>query len=557
MLKRLSVFNFAIIKELHFLPENGFNVITGETGAGKSIIMDALGLILGERADVKSQQSLTDKCIIEGEFDVSNLELKSIFEELDLDFENSTIIRREINQNGKSRIFINDTPVSLQILKKITDKLVVIHSQHENTHLSDRDFQFNLLDSHAKLLNELKEYQVVYKQFKQIEIKLQQTFTQQKNLLKEKDYLSFLVNELNEADLQIDEESQLEIELQLLSNSEQISEIASLLPSVILDDESSIVSSLNSLKSKLKTIVVFSEKAQSLLDRIESCIIELKDIAEESQMLSNDINNNPQRLELINDRINLIYLLKRKHQVADYKELLILHKKLQDQLNNIDNIDHQLIELQKEKSLVENKLHQFALSLHQKRVASSKDLKLKIESLLQQLEMPKSLVEFDLELKDTYDEFGLTQLTLKFSANAGISPQVIGKVASGGELSRLALCIRTIEAKSNQLSTLIFDEIDTGVSGKVAAHIGEMFQTISKNHQLIAITHLPQVAASGNSHFFVSKNEVNNQTQTQLKKLDSKERIEELANMLSGNKATDIARKNAEELLKSSRLVKV
>jgi DNA repair protein RecN (Recombination protein N) len=551
MLKRLSIFNFAIIKELHFLPEDGFNVITGETGAGKSIIMDALGLILGERADIKSHQGLTDKCIIEGEFDVSKLNLKNVFDEHDLDYENFSIIRREINTNGKSRIFINDTPVSLQTLKKLTDRLVVIHSQHENTQLSDKDFQFNLIDSHADLLDNLKVYQTLFKQFKQIETNLQQTLLQQSNLLKEKDYLSFLVNELDEANLQLDEEIQLENELKLLSNSEQINEIASLLPAVIMDDESSVISALNSLKAKLKTIVGFSEQAQSLLDRIESCVIELKDIAAESQVLSDAVNNNPQRLELINDRINLIYLLKRKHQVADFNELLSLHEQLQQQLNSIDNIDYQLVELQKEKSLIETKLKKLAIELHEKRQASTSSLKDKIETLLHQLEMPKSLVVFDLELKDTYDEFGLSNLTFKFSANAGIPPQAIGKVASGGELSRLALCIRTIEAKSNQLATLIFDEIDTGVSGKVAAHIGEMFQTIAQNHQLIAITHLPQVAASGKSHYFVSKFETNNQTQTQLKKLDKTSRIEELANMLSGNKATDIARKNAEELLKS------
>jgi DNA repair protein RecN (Recombination protein N) len=551
MLKRLSIHNFAIIKELHFLPENGFNVITGETGAGKSIIMDALGLILGERADIKSHQGLSDKCIIEGEFDISNLNLKNIFDEQDLDFENSTIIRREISANGKSRIFINDTPVALQILKKITDRLVVIHSQHENTHLSDRDFQFNLIDSHADLLDNLKVYQTLFKQFKQIETNLQQTLLQQSNLLKEKDYLSFLVNELDEANLQLDEEIQLENELKLLSNSEQINEIASLLPAVIMDDESSVISALNSLKAKLKTIVGFSEQAQILFDRIESSVIELKDIALESQMLSEVINSNPQRLELINDRINLIYLLKRKHQVSEFNDLINLHQQLQNQLNGIDNIDQQLIELQKEKSLIETKLNKLAIELHEKRQASTTSLKDKIEALLHQLEMPKSIVVFDLELKDTYDEFGLTNLSFKFSANAGIPPQALGKVASGGELSRLALCIRTIEAKSNQLATLIFDEIDTGVSGKVAANIGAMFQTIAQNHQLIAITHLPQVAASGKSHYFVSKFETNNQTQTQLKKLDKASRIEELANMLSGNKATDIARKNAEELLRS------
>ena len=550
MLLKLSITNFAIIKKMVFEPQSGLNIITGETGAGKSIILDALNLILGSRADIKTQSEWGEKCIIEGEFALDYNQYKSIFSELDIDFEDVCIIRREINTNGKTRTFINDTPVSLQQLRFLSSSLVSIHSQHENSQLNDRHFQFDLLDSFTKINNEVKTYQSSFNQFRKNQTEIQQLSTQQNALLKEKDYLQFLLNEFEQAALQINEEELLENELLILNNAEQVSQVTSQLINTVSESEQSIIDTLNQIKSRFKTIENVHATASEIFTRLQSSIIELKDIASEAASLNELVQGDPMRIEVINERLNLIQTLKRKHAANAFNDLFEINESLADQLFNIGNIDQKLEVLNEQNAKLFTKLKFDAQGIHKLRVKSSLELKSNIESILHGLEMPNAQIEFELHESEELNEFGCTDLLLKFTANLGMPLQSLNKVASGGELSRLALSIRSIEAKYKHLNTLVFDEIDTGVSGKVADTIGQVFRQISSKHQIIAITHLPQVAGYGDKHFMVCKKEEANTTVSYLKELNPNERVEELAKMLSGNEATEIAKQNALELLK-------
>lgn len=551
MLLKLTVNNFAIIKQVVFEPSQNLNIITGETGAGKSIILDALNLILGSRADIKTQSEWSEKCVVEGEFSLNAAQFESFFKEQDIDFDAHTIIRREINANGKSRTFINDTPVSLQVLKSLGERLISIHSQHENTHLNDRSFQFNLIDHFAGISTELYAYKQQFKSLKEKETLLSNLKTQQDKLIKEKDYLEFLINEFETLALQENEETVIEAELNILNNAEQIAQISDMITSAITDSESAIADVLTQIRNKIRSIEYVSERSKDLSTRLNSAIIELKDIAAEASELKDSVQADEARMEQLNERLNAIQHLKRKHNVTDYAELLKVNEQIADQLINIGNIDREVETLSAAIEDLHAKLLKQASALHKRRVESASLLKKELEARLKSLEMPNAQIEFDLNLKSQLDEYGCSDLLIRFNANLGMTPQPLNKVGSGGELSRLALCIRSVEASNKQLNTLIFDEIDTGVSGKVADTIGKMFKSISENHQVIAITHLPQVAGYGDQHFMVCKKEEDNATVSYLKHLNAAERIDELANMLSGNQATEIARENAKELLKA------
>ena len=550
MLLKLSISNFAIIKKMVFEPHSGLNIITGETGAGKSIILDALNLILGSRADIKTQSEWGEKCIIEGEFALDLKQYESVFSALDIDFEDVCIIRREINTNGKTRTFINDTPVSLQQLRFLSASLVSIHSQHENTQLNDKHFQFDLLDSFAEINSVVQTYQSGFVLYRKNQNEIQQLNSQQKALLKEKDYFQFLLNEFELAALQENEEDLLDNELLILNNAEQVSQVTSQLINTVSDSEQSIVDTLNQIKSKFKAIENVHVSASDIYTRLQSSIIELKDIASEAASLKELVQGDPNRIELINERLNLIQTLKRKHAANGFNDLFAINESIADQLFNIGNIDQKLEILNEENAKLFAKLKGEAQSIHKSRIKSSRSLKSNIETILHGLEMPNAQIEFDMHELPDLNEFGCTELALKFTANLGMPLQALNKVASGGELSRLALSIRNIEAKHKQLNTLVFDEIDTGVSGKVADTIGQVFRQISSAHQIIAITHLPQVAGYGDAHFMVCKKEEANTTVSYLKELNSNERVDELAKMLSGNEATEIAKQNALELLK-------
>lgn len=551
MLLKLSVNNFAIIKQVVFEPSQNLNIITGETGAGKSIILDALNLILGSRADIKTQSEWSEKCVVEGEFALNAAQFESFFKEQDIDFDPVTIIRREINANGKSRTFINDTPVSLQVLKSLGERLISIHSQHENTHLNERSFQFNLIDHFAGISTDLTAYKLQFKSLKEKETELTNLKAQQDHLLKEKDYLEFLINEFESLALQENEEANIEAELNVLNNAEQIAQISDMVTSAISDSENAIADVLTQIRNKIRSIEHVNAKCKDLSTRLNSAIIELKDIAAEATELKDSVQADDARLEQLNERLNAIQHLKRKHNVTDYSDLLKVSEQIADQLINIGNIDREVEVLTAAIAALHVKLMKQAAALHDSRVKSAQLLKKELEMRLKSLEMPNACIEFDLTTKSHLDEYGCTDLLIRFNANLGMTPQPLNKVASGGELSRLALCIRSVEASNKQLNTLIFDEIDTGVSGKVADTIGKMFKSISANHQVIAITHLPQVAGYGDQHFMVCKKEEGNSTVSYLKHLNASERIDELANMLSGNQATEIARENAKELLKA------
>jgi len=550
MLLNLTISNFAIIKHLVFTPNEQLNIITGETGAGKSIVLDALSLILGSRADIKTQSEWGEKCVVEGVFLLDNKKYKPLFELLELDFEKETIIRREINTNGKSRTFINDTPVTLNQLKAIGSQLVSIHSQHENAHLSDSDFQFQILDNYAQLNPILKDYSNKFTQYKIIENKLEILITQQQNLLKEKDYLSFLAEEFEKLNLLPNEEELLESELQLLSNADNIEQVSDLIIQSVAESENAIVDILALIKTKLKTLVNISIDIRNIYQRIDSSIIELKDIVNDIENIRQNAQPNAIRLEEVNNRLLTIQSLKRKHGVDSFNDLLLEKDKLNEQLFSIDNIDHEVEKIKNELAIQDNELNILADNLHQIRVLNAPKLSFAVEQLLLKLEMTNAKIEFKLERKETFNVYGKSNLSILFSANLGMPLQSLNKVASGGELSRLALCFRSIEAEMGQLGTLIFDEIDTGVSGKVASTIGEMFKNLSKQHQVIAITHLPQVAGYGKAHFMLYKKDEALKTITYLKELSKEERVEELAAMLSGNKATENAKRNALELLK-------
>lgn len=550
MLLKLSITNFAIIRHTVFEPVQGLNIITGETGAGKSIILDALNLILGSRADIKTQSEWGEKCIVEGEFALNHTQYGAIFSELDIDFEPVTIIRREILTSGKTRTFINDTPVSLQQLRSLTATLVSIHSQHENAHLTDKAFQFSLLDAFAGQSEAIQDYRSQYRRYRADEQTLNELKLKQAGLLKEKDYLAFLLSEFETAALRANEEEALETELNMLGNAEQVTQVTEQLLNTLTESEQSVIDTLSQLRNRFKAIETVHPLSKEIADRLQSAVIELKDIASEAAGLGDLIQADPARLEQLNERLSLIQNLKRKHAAADYADLFRINEALADQLFSIGNIDQQIEQMQLQNAKLLQSLHKAAAALHKQREKAAAGLKPALEQNLKLLEMPNARIEFELQTTTELNEFGSSDLQIKFTANLGMPLQALNKVASGGELSRLALCIRSIEASQKQLNSLVFDEIDTGVSGKVADTIGNMFRQIAASHQVIAITHLPQVAGYGDAHFMVCKREEDNTTVSFLKRLDAKERVDELAKMLSGNEATDIARKNAKELLK-------
>ncbi len=538
-----------------FEPSKGLNIITGETGAGKSIVLDALSLILGNRADIKTkneQDVKADKCVIEGVFKLDKSKYQHLFDGLELDFEEETIIRREFNDSGKSRSFINDTPVNLQQIKAIAKNLISIHSQHENTQLTDRDFQFGLMDAYAGLNEEVISYKKKFNKFKLRSAHLKTCIEQQQTWLKEKDYLNYLITEFEQAGLKENEEVLLEDELKLLSNAESIEVVADAITQMILDNDNAIADALGQLKSQLRGIVNVSTIAKDLYERIDSAIIELKDIASEADHLKQSALPDGARLEEVNARLQLIQNLKRKHGITEYTDLLNEQNIISDKLFTIGNIDQEIEGLELELSNLTKDMNLSSAVIHQARLTACLKIETEIKHILGELEMPKANIHFDLSEKDQFDEFGKSELTILFTANVGMQLQALNKVASGGELSRLALCFRSIEAGYSDLSTLIFDEIDTGVSGKVADTIGSLFDKLSHKHQIIAITHLPQVASYGDTHFMIGKYEENNRTVSYLQLLNKSDRVNELAKMLSGNAPTEIAKRNALELLKSN-----
>lgn len=549
MLLRLSINNYALIQQLELPFGKGLNIITGETGSGKSIMIEALELILGERADSKSLYDKEKKCVIEGEFELKTYGLESFFAENEIDFDDRTILRREINPQGKSRAFINDTPVTLQILKELGSTLVDIHSQHQTLEINKSVNRFDLLDNYADAKSELKTYQDFFKEYKNISSQLVDLLETEKKSKLDLDYFQFQFTELEEAKMKAGEEENVEKELELLTNSEEIKLGFQNAISLLDDQQSGVVHGLKEVKTILQKLSKFSTETEKLSERVESSLIEIKDILSEIEILDSKVFHDQKKIELLSERLNLLNNLLFKHRVKTSAELISLKDSLEEKINSITSLDEKIGKLTKEKEELLAKTISAGNKLREKRKSVCAKLEKEIKDILADLAMPHA--EMKIQLSDAGEPLqnGLDHIEFLFRANKGGELREISKVASGGEFSRLMLAIKSITSKIKSLPTIIFDEIDTGVSGDVANKMGEIMRGMGKTMQVFSITHLPQVAVKGNAQYKVFKTVSKNSTSTQVKKLNEHERIEEIAKMLSGDKLTDAAMANAKELL--------
>ena len=549
MITSLSIENFALIEKLKADYTNGFSVITGETGAGKSILLGALGLVLGKRADLTSLKNKNEKCIIEAHFNIKNYNLKSFFETHDLDYEDDSILRREILPSGKSRAFINDTPVNLVELQSLSEYLLDIHSQHQTQELSDDKMQFQIIDAVASNFDLISTYSRKLKEFKQLKIDLKAKNDLLQSVLKEQDYNTFLLEELLSADLKSTNQENLELQFEQLNNVEFIKEniIKSLL--IANNDQLGILHNLKEIKLALQKNAVFSNEYKLLYERVNSILIEFDDIEKELSQLSDTISSNPEELEIINQRLQLIYTLQKKHQVTTVSQLLEIQNDLDNKVISVSTLESDIKKLQELIVEIENELNAIANTIHINRSEAVPILTEKLTVILKQLGMENAQFDIKIVVSNEFYNNGKDAIQFLFSANKGSDFGLLKKVASGGEMSRIMLAVKSVLSTYSKLPTILFDEIDTGVSGEIAHKMGEIMKNMSVNMQVFAITHLPQIASKGTTHFKVFKTISNQQTQTELKMLTNEERILEIAQMLSGSNISDAALIHAKELL--------
>ncbi len=549
MITSLSIKNYALIEKLAIDFSKGFSIITGETGAGKSIILGAMGLVLGKRADLTSLKNKEEKCVIEAYFDISKYNLQSFFEANDLDYENETIIRREILPSGKSRAFINDSPVNLQELQDLSLFLIDIHSQQQTQELSDEGVQFKIIDAIADNQAEIQSYQAILKSYKEDKSHLNSLLKKQAESIKEQEYNTFLLNELAAAQLKSGEQEQLEADFEKLNNVETIKESVDKSLALTNEEQIGALANLKEIKNSLQRIASFAPEYASLLERITSLVIELDDISDELTNCSEKLINDPEQLDLISQKLQLIFNLQKKHQVTTVDELLAIQNTLETTLFELGNLESDIATLTQSIQDKANQLDALALVIHQKRTDAVPVLANQLITILDPLGMPN--VRFNIEIKDTesYHQNGKDEIQFLFSANKGTDFGLLKKVASGGEMSRIMLAVKAILARYSKLPTLIFDEIDTGVSGEIAIRMGEIMKEMSQTMQIFAITHLPQIAAKGNAHFKVFKSTIGDDTQSELKLLNTEERVQEIAQMLSGAVVSDSALNHAKSLL--------
>ncbi|MRX38890.1 DNA repair protein RecN [Flavobacterium sp. LC2016-23] len=549
MITSLSIKNYALIEKLAIDFSKGFSIITGETGAGKSIILGALGMVLGKRADLTSLKNKEEKCVIEAQFEISKYNLKEFFEANDLDYEDETIIRREILPSGKSRAFINDSPVNLQELQDLSLFLIDIHSQQQTQELSDESVQFKIIDAIANNSDSISSYQKLLKTYKSEKSKLNALLKKQSDSGKEQEYNTFLLNELVAAKLKPGEQEELEADFEKLNNVEIIKEAIDKSLVITNEEQFGVFHNLNEIKASLQKIALFSPEYQSLFERITSVAIEVDDVSKELQNASEKLLNDPEKLELTNQKLQLIYNLQKKHQVTSVEDLLQIQANLESAVVELGNIEEEIAVLSQSIEQKTQELAAFSATIHQNREKAIPVLSNQLVSILETLGMPN--VRFNMELlpSETYFQNGKDELQFLFSANKGTDFGLLKKVASGGEMSRIMLAVKAILAKYSKLPTLIFDEIDTGVSGEIAIRMGEIMKEMSATMQIFAITHLPQIAAKGDSHFKVFKSTVDEDTQSELKLLSQEERVTEIAQMLSGANISDSALNHAKELL--------
>jgi len=549
MITSLSIENFALIEKLDIDFSNGFSIITGETGAGKSILLGALGLVLGKRADLTSLKNKEYKCTVEAIFSIGKYDLKSFFESNDLDYEDETIIRREILPTGKSRAFINDSPVNLQQLQDLSFYLIDIHSQHQTLELSEEEFQFKIIDSIAKNQDLVSEFQSILKKYRSVKSLLEIKKSNLSSILKEKDYNEFLFNELASAALKVGELEELEKTYEALNNVEFIKENFDKLLILANEEEFGLQKNLKEFKTILQKNSQFSQDFQSLLDRTNSIAIEFDDIVKELNRTSDLVFNDPENLELINQKLQVIYNLQKKHQVLTVEELLAIQSELESKVVSVTTLEQEISGFEITIIDLEKHLDNIALIISKNRSEAIPKLSEQLIAILGQLGMPNVRFKIEIIPSNTYHLNGKDTLQFLFSANKGTDFGLLKKVASGGELSRIMLAVKSILSQYSKLPTIIFDEIDTGVSGEIANKIGEIMREMSLKMQVFAITHLPQIAAKGSSHYKVYKKIIGESTVSELSLLNSDERIVEIAEMLSGKNISDSAMNHAKALL--------
>ncbi len=549
MIVSLSIENFALIEKLSVKFSDGFSVITGETGAGKSILLGALGLVLGKRADLTSLKNKDEKCIIEACFQIKNYNLKPFFEANDLDYEDETIIRREILPTGKSRAFINDTPVNLNELQELSNYLIDIHSQHQTQELSDYVVQFQIIDSVASNFELIFEYSSLLKEFKKYKSEQISKNELLQSVLKEQDYTTFLLKELLSANLRSGEQGDLEIRFEKLNNVEFIKENLIKSLSIANEEQYGVLQKLKEIKLSFQKIAEFSNEYHTLYDRITSVLIEFDDIEKELHQLSETIYSNPEELQLINEKLQLIYALQKKHQVTTVEQLLVIQEDLDSKVVSVTTLESEIVSIEKLIAETESKLNDLAIEIHENRMSAIPILTEKLSFILEQLGMGNARFSIQIIEKEDFYSNGKDQIQFLFSANKGSDFGLLKKVASGGEMSRIMLAVKSVLSQYSKLPTIIFDEIDSGVSGEIAHKMGEIMKGMSDNMQVFAITHLPQIAGKGSEHFKVFKVVYSNQTQSELKLLSKDERVIEIAQMLSGSVVSDSALNHAKELL--------
>ena len=549
MLTQLSIHNYALINHLSIDFSSGLSIITGETGAGKSILLGALGLVLGNRADLSSLKDTSTKCVVEAKVAISNYSLQDFFISVDLDYEPETIIRREILPSGKSRAFVNDTPVTLNVLNELRSKLIDVHSQHQTMQLSDASFQFEILDALAKNTDRIASYKRGFIQLGSLKKELLSLETAQKEANKQYDYNLHLFTELEDANIKEDEQSGLEEKLEKLNNIEDIKLNLSESLELSIHEEVGLQNLLNTLEFKISKIASFSKEYQELADRITSIKIEMDDIVSELETANENVDFNPNEVEEINDRLQLLYNLQKKHYVNSNQELLLVFEQLSDKVRQVESAEGDLNNKKEQIAAISLKLDVVAEKISKARTSAIPKLTKQLEFLLTDLGMENARFAIKAIPTNTYFSTGKDTLEFLFSANKGGNFGELKKVASGGELSRIMLSVKKVLSENTQLPTIIFDEIDTGVSGEVSNKIAAIMGQMGNNMQVIAITHLPQIAAKGNQHYKVYKEELNNTTTTSLKQLSEDERIVEIAEMLSGKNISDSALTHARELL--------
>ncbi|MDA9289574.1 DNA repair protein RecN [Polaribacter sp.] len=549
MLSSISINNYALINNLHIDFSSGLSIITGETGAGKSILLGALGLVLGNRADLSALKDSSKKCVVEAKLSIGTYALQSFFENADLDYEQDTIIRREILPSGKSRAFVNDTPVTLSVLNALKLKLMDVHSQHQTSELSDVNFQFTMIDALSKNQTKIGSYKRGLKQLNTLKKELLQIEETQREANQQYDYNLHLFEELEAANLVANEQETLEVSLDKLNNVEEIQLHLSAALSLTISDEIGIQNLLSSVASNLQKVAPFSKEYEAIATRFSSLKIELDDLVGELENANELLEFNPNEAEKINDRLQLIYNLQKKHYVNSISDLISIQTTLSEKLLQKENAEENIAAKNKEIEAISEKLDKVALSISDARIKTVPKLKKSLEHLLSELGMENARFSIQISPSQKYFTNGKDELKFLFSANKGGNFGELKKVASGGELSRIMLSVKKILSEHTQLPTIIFDEIDTGVSGEISNKIAQIMQQMSKYMQVITITHLPQIAAKGAQHYKVFKSDLKGKTTTNLKQLSPEERIIEIAEMLSGKEISDSALTHSKELL--------